>query len=81
MIVASLRPDSVPSQLPVPLSASPGRGLDIGDLAQMVPKRFAGKTMLKAYMHCIYGPFQTAPEMQTDSARLSPRLAAKLNLN
>jgi hypothetical protein len=27
--------------------------MDISEVAQMMPKRFAGKTILKSYKHCI----------------------------
>jgi hypothetical protein len=37
------------------------QNIDVSDLVQWMPKRFAGKTVLKVYK--LYGPTQTALEM------------------
>jgi hypothetical protein len=41
--------------------------MDISEVAQMMQKRFAGKTILKGYK--LSGPTQMAPEMQADAAK------------
>jgi hypothetical protein len=45
--------------------------MDVSDLAQMMPKLFAGKNILKSYEHFIssLGRLRLAPEMQADAAK------------